>query len=204
MIRTLFPTFVYQCSVTPARSALLQDLRAESLRLREVDEKGLAWSKKNYPEGFTSYGSMAELHRFSSTFDSLRRKIDPHVSRYVKHLGLDVSKRALRMSSCWVNIMPRHSTHSGHLHPLSVVSGTFYVQTPPGGGGLKFEDPRLPQFMGRPPVRGSARGRALFHEMKPRAGELILFESWLRHEVPPNRGGDERISVSFNYDWVSR
>jgi uncharacterized protein (TIGR02466 family) len=34
-----------------------------------------------------------------------------------------------------------------------------------------------------------------------RAGNLILFESWLRHEVAPNRVAAERVSVSFNYDW---
>jgi len=33
------------------------------------------------------------------------------------------------------------------------------------------------------------------------AGRLVLFESWLRHEVPPNPVNDERVSVSFNYSW---
>jgi uncharacterized protein (TIGR02466 family) len=31
---------------------------------------------------------------------------------------------------------------------------------------------------------------------------LNLFESWLRHEVPPNPAASERISISFNYAWV--
>jgi uncharacterized protein (TIGR02466 family) len=31
------------------------------------------------------------------------------------------------------------------------------------------------------------------------AGQLLLFESWLRHEVSPNSVNAERISVSFNY-----
>ena len=34
-----------------------------------------------------------------------------------------------------------------------------------------------------------------------RAGQVILFESWLRHEVAANRTSAERISVSFNYNW---
>jgi uncharacterized protein (TIGR02466 family) len=33
------------------------------------------------------------------------------------------------------------------------------------------------------------------------AGSLLLFESWLRHEVPANLVAGERISVSFNYGW---
>jgi uncharacterized protein (TIGR02466 family) len=29
----------------------------------------------------------------------------------------------------------------------------------------------------------------------------VLFESWLRHEVPMHRCDAERVSVSFNYHW---
>jgi uncharacterized protein (TIGR02466 family) len=37
--------------------------------------------------------------------------------------------------------------------------------------------------------------------MPARTGHLILFESWLRHEVAPNRRAAERVSISFNYGW---
>jgi uncharacterized protein (TIGR02466 family) len=33
------------------------------------------------------------------------------------------------------------------------------------------------------------------------AGNVVLFESWLRHEVPPNPVAAERVSISFNYNW---
>jgi uncharacterized protein (TIGR02466 family) len=33
------------------------------------------------------------------------------------------------------------------------------------------------------------------------AGQLVLFESWLRHEVAPQPMAAERVSVSFNYNW---
>jgi uncharacterized protein (TIGR02466 family) len=33
------------------------------------------------------------------------------------------------------------------------------------------------------------------------AGKVVLFESWLRHEVAPNPSKRERISISFNYNW---
>ena len=35
----------------------------------------------------------------------------------------------------------------------------------------------------------------------PLPGEVFLWESWLRHEVPVNMADDDRISVSFNYGW---
>ena len=46
----------------------------------------------------------------------------------------------------------------------------------------------------------AARASA-FVSVPARAGDVILFESWLRHEVPPARYAGERISISFNYAW---
>jgi uncharacterized protein (TIGR02466 family) len=37
-----------------------------------------------------------------------------------------------------------------------------------------------------------------------KSGDLLLFESWLRHEVPPARFSGERISISFNYGWSAK
>src|SRR5690606_38830170 len=114
----------------------------------------------------------------------------------------DLGAGRLAMSDCWVNIMPRGVTHSLHLHPLSVISGTYYVRVPKGAPGLKFEDPRLERFMAAPPRKADAadRNRA-WHVMPASAGGLLLFESWLRHEVAPNGGNSERVSISFNYHW---
>jgi uncharacterized protein (TIGR02466 family) len=43
-----------------------------------------------------------------------------------------------------------------------------------------------------------------FVSLPAKAGEVVLFESWLRHEVPPARYAGERISISFNYAWSAR
>ena len=58
-------------------------------------------------------------------------------------------------------------------------------------------------MMATPPRRRRARGGSLqtFIHMKPNVGDVLLWESWLRHEVPLNMAEEERISVSFNYAW---
>jgi len=57
--------------------------------------------------------------------------------------------------------------------------------------------------MASPPRKENARERnQRFIEIKPQAGHVVLFESWMRHEVPQNQSPTERISISFNYDWV--
>lgn len=203
---SLFVTQVHQSPLlTSGRSSLRRELRKECYQIADFDEAGQKWSYKNYPGGFTSYGSMDRLHEFSSTFAELRKHLDRHVASYVRKLEMDIHPKELQMSSCWINIMPEAVVHTMHIHPLSVISGTYYVETPSGSGKLKLEDPRMECFMASPPRKLDAkRENQRFILLEPKAGEVILFESWLRHEVTPNLSEKERISISFNYDWVRR
>ncbi|HTL69589.1 MAG TPA: TIGR02466 family protein [Lacunisphaera sp.] len=201
--RAWFPTLIYH---EPLRRTGLDRFNAaladECRQLRDYDAAGRRWSAKHYPGGYTSYASLNQLHKFSSTFADLERSLAVHVRRFAAQLDLDLRGRTVTMTDFWVNIMPEHAAHGLHLHPLSFVSGTYYVVTPPGCPGLKFEDPRLSRFMAAPPKTSRARPANRTHVTYPaRAGHVLLFESWLRHEVPANPLRAERISVSFNYNW---
>jgi uncharacterized protein (TIGR02466 family) len=201
--RAWFSTFIYNEPLF--RSGLERfntGLADECRNLRDYDDAGRKWSAKNYPGGYTSYASLNQLHKFSSTFGTLEKKITQHVKKFAAELDMDLRGRTIAMTDFWVNIMPEHAAHSLHLHPLSFISGTYYVVTPPGCPGLKFEDPRLSKFMAAPPKTAKVRAANQPHITYPTAaGNVILFESWLRHEVAANRTNDERISVSFNYNW---
>jgi uncharacterized protein (TIGR02466 family) len=106
------------------------------------------------------------------------------------------------MDSLWINILKPGGAHSGHIHPHSVLSGTVYVATPPGASALKVEDPRLPLMMAAPTRQADApEDRQTFVYVQPRPGTVLMWESWLRHEVPANAAKQERISISFNYAW---
>ena len=201
-IHSWFPTLIYYQALSLRSLARLnQDLLEESYRLRQVDRQGVLWCKKNYPGGYTSYASRDNLHLSSSTFMRLEKLISAHVRRYAQALDFDLQGGKLTMSDCWVNIMPQQVQHGLHLHPLSCISGTYYVSTPPGSSSIKFEDPRLSKFMAAPPKKSKHRGaNKQYVEYPARAGHLVLFESWLRHEVSANPS-KERVSVSFNYQW---
>lgn len=197
----LFPTLIYQAPLRDAH-ALNRQLLRECRQLAIDDDGGRRWSKKNYPGGYTSYNSVSRLHELSPTFEALRKKLDRHVASFVKQLEFDMQGRTLAMTDCWVNIMPARVAHSWHLHPLSTISGTYYLQTPKGCAGLKFEDPRLDKFMAAPPRKVDCRiEQRPWQTIMAEAGKVVLFESWLRHEVPPNSSQQDRISISFNYNW---
>lgn len=202
-LRALFPTFLYTARLQKLRLAEFNlKLLHECRQLAVDDAGGRRWSAKNYPGGFTSYGSQSRMHEMSPTFAALEAKLNLHVARFAKALDFDLKGRELTMTDCWVNIMPQGVVHSLHLHPLSTVSGTYYVETPAASAGLKLEDPRLDRFMAAPPRKPAARpANRPWVTVPARAGTVVLFESWLRHEVPPNPSRGERVSISFNYNW---
>lgn len=202
-VQKLFPTLIYSARLPgAARGRLNARLLRECLQLRQDDMAGRRWSAERYPGGYTSYGSAHRMHRMSPTFTALERAIDRHVARFTRSLDLDLTARKLAMTDCWVNIMPRGTAHGLHLHPLSTISGTYYVRTPRGSPGLKVEDPRLERMMAAPPRSArAARENRPWVVLPAEAGTVLLFESWLRHEVVANTVAAERISISFNYSW---
>lgn len=204
MIKSLFPTFIYYSPlISCSPKSFNNDLKVEALKFAEIDLAGKRWSSKNYRGGYTSYGSIPHLHKVSTTFETLESEINKHVYKFAKHLEMDINLKELKMSSCWINIMPMNAAHTMHIHPLSVISGTYYVRTPEDCSSIKFEDPRLESFMASPPRKHSAKIQNQRHfSLEPQEGHLVLFESWTRHEVPPNNSKKDRISISFNYDWL--
>jgi uncharacterized protein (TIGR02466 family) len=200
-IRALFPTLVYRESLVDKNWRRFNlDLADECRALAASDAAGRRWSARHYLGGYTSYGSLDRLHLVSSLFDRLRRRIDRHVKAFARDLHYDLAGRTLAMTDCWANVMSAGTVHSMHLHPTSFISGTYYVAVPKGAGTLKFEDPRLSRHMAAPPRRADApESFRSFVSLPARGGDLLLFESWLRHEVPPARFSGERISISFNY-----
>ncbi len=202
-VRSLFPTLVYTARLQGAGTAALnRELLRETAQIRDHDAAGRKWSAKRYPGGYTSYGSLCYLQKMSQTFATLEKKLRRHVNAYVRQLEFDMAGRTLTMTDCWVNVMSVQVVHGLHLHPLATISGTYYVKTPRGCAGLKPEDPRLDRFMAAPPRRAASRGEHQPWVTIPAvAGNVVLFESWLRHEVPPNQTAGERVSISFNYNW---
>ena len=199
-IRHLFATPFYQDSL--ADDAFVDELGHSCRALAEDDVAGRRWSKAKGYRGYTSYASLADLPQRDPAFADLVRRLNRHVAAFADACAFDLGGRKLKLDSLWVNVLKPGGTHSGHIHPHSVVSGTVYVTVPPGSGALKLEDPRLPMMMAAPPRREDAdESHAAFVYAEPQPGSVFLWESWLRHEVVANAARAERVSISFNYRW---
>ena len=202
-IKSLFATRLYHAALNEHSPAVDTDeLAASCLAIAEDDEAGQDWCEKNDFPGYTSYASLTDLDWRFPIFKDLVNALDSHVAEFAKDLDFDLDGKTITLDSLWINILPYGGIHTAHIHPHSIISGTTYVAMPEGTSAIKFEDPRLAMMMAAPPRKKTARDelRSFFYA-QPKVGEILLWESWLRHEVPMNMAEDDRISVSFNYSW---
>lgn len=195
-VTNLFPTRLYEAQLDDA--ALVSDLEAACWMVEEGDQAGHAWCEEQGYPGYTSYASLDDLPDRAPAFAALVKRLESEAGQFADALGWDLSAGALSLAGFWVNILGEDMGHSGHIHPGSVLSGTVYVAMPDGAGPLRLEDPRLPLMMAAPPLRDDA-GEARFVYLRPNAGDVVMWESWLRHEVMVSRSEEPRISISFNF-----
>lgn len=199
-MRQLFATLLHEQPLGDA--GLVAELERSCLQLAADDGAGRRWCRENGYRGYTSYASLNDLPVRDPAFADLKRLLDRHVARFAQACAFQLGGKKLKLDSLWVNVLDGKGGHAGHIHPHSVVSGTLYVALPAGSRGLQLEDPRLGLMMAAPPLRDDAPEMLQrFVEVTPEPGTVLLWESWLRHEVPPGSGSGKRISISFNYRW---
>mmetsp|Transcript_120420 Transcript_120420/g.269191 ORF Transcript_120420/g.269191 Transcript_120420/m.269191 type:complete len:314 (+) Transcript_120420:83-1024(+) len=180
------------------KKRLLQDSQATeklnaailklSTELASTDIEGIEWCERrnNYVGGYTSYGTEPgrTLHKRFPAIQELARHLAPHATAFFKELDKDADERwSLRDS--WVNVLSEGAEHELHDHVGSVISGTYYVQTPEDCPGLCFDDPSV-----------DATGEV---EFAVQAGDVVLFPGHVQHRVPQNFADDDRVGISFNY-----
>jgi uncharacterized protein (TIGR02466 family) len=193
--RSLFATSLYEADA--ADDAMLAELGHSIRTLAQDDSAGRRWAREHRYPGYTSYASLNDLPKRDPAFADLARLLGKHAAGFTRELGWSVRPK---LDSLWVNLLKNGGSHSGHIHPHSILSGTFYVAVPRGSGAIRFEDPRLGLMMAAPTrVPDAPEALRPFVTVEPRSGLLLMWESWLRHEVLAGSGRGERLSISFNF-----
>ncbi len=194
-MRSLFATKLYEAELSDAD--LLGELAYSIRTLAEDDVAGAQWSKEHRYSGYTSYASLNDLPKRDPAFADLGKLLTRHAAAFARDCAFQGKPK---LDSLWVNLLRGPGHHSAHIHPHAVLSGTLYIEVPKGSGAIRFEDPRLPMMMAAPTRREDApEDLQPFVSVAPRAGLILMWESWLRHEVLPGAGRGERLSISFNF-----
>jgi uncharacterized protein (TIGR02466 family) len=201
-VSSLFTTEVYRSDFAgTSLDPLITRLDEACRTLAAEDAAGQGWADRNGYLGYTSFDSIFELSAHAPVFAELMSVLDDQIQIFAKIAELDLRGQKPKVQRSWVNILRPGGSHGAHIHRHSSFSGTLYISVPDGAGALQFEDPRLTQMMHAPLRYKTARQpRQPFVKIAPARGSLLLWESWLRHEVLVNRSDDLRISISFNYD----
>ena len=146
----LFVTRLYRADrIVPQK--LTNAIEALAMSLAVDDAAGQKWADKYGYAGYTSYASLNDLPWRFPEFARLVKVIDKHCLAYARELHWDLRGTKPRCDSLWVNVLPEGGSHTSHIHPNSVISGTFYVAVPQGAGPIVYEDPRLGLMMAAPP-----------------------------------------------------
>ncbi|MEM7330295.1 MAG: TIGR02466 family protein [Pseudomonadota bacterium] len=196
----LFSTRIetHQLGASPS----LDELEAACWMIEEGDKAGHEWCEQQGYPGYTSYASLDDLPDRAPAFADLISVLDELAAGFAARSHWDLGRGRLQCDSLWVNVLGEGGHHSGHIHPNSVISGTCYIAIPAGAGRIKFEDPRLPMMMAAPPLQSDAPDEAQrFAYVTPKPGDVLLWDSWLRHEVLASQTEEARISISFNFAW---
>jgi len=140
------------------------------------------------------------LHRSDANVDALTSWIIWALRRMIcATTGQGAFKGTLSITA-WATVCRAGAYHAPHSHPDSAWSGVYYVdggaENPdqPLSGMLEFLDPRAGAEAVSAP--GDPYGEPF--RVRPQAGLLVVFPSWLYHWVHPYAGGTPRIAISFN------
>ena len=104
------------------------------------------------------------------------------------------------IDNMWANVNGPGSYNLLHLHPSSCFSGVYYIKGNEKSGAIRFRNPNTPlEFVIGPQHVQEHNGfNSASWKIFPEPGKLVIFPSWLLHDVAPNQDTADRISISFN------
>jgi uncharacterized protein (TIGR02466 family) len=180
---------------------------SEFLTMADNLVKSIDWSKYNvdhYKNGTTTYFIELDLPKVDDSDKFVEFLCKSANTLAVEHgVNLDTTKAV--MSNLWVNKMNRGARHSRHAHPASHYSGTFYVDTPKDCASIRFHNPIKDLWgLAYPPIEQDNHISAQCIDYAPNRGELLVWNSWLYHEVLENQSDSPRTSISFNIKITDR
>jgi len=120
--------------------------------------------------------------------------INQHVVKFAEESGILLNP----IVKYWIQNYTDNDHHQLHSHSKNDISGVYYVQADENSGAIVFNNPN-PYIIGYNSfidVKTEIDQRCL--EVKPQSGLLILFPSYLVHQVLPSQNS-ARTVIAFNY-----
>ena len=178
-----FANIVWQTSLAINNSKLKQ--RADELRL--------------YTEGVKITNQQGWQSKSVGTEDIVLTEFKTVLDQVVSKCASSVELPDLKFMNLWFNINPPGAYNTLHNHQDSILSGVYYIDVPESNmGNIEFlREDDIQYYM--PTLKKYNQFTSQKAVYKPEAGMLLLFPSWLKHQVLSNQSNSDRYSLSFNY-----
>ncbi len=193
-LEALFPVIV---AVIDADDAVRESIRKKVYKYLE----GASFKRDVSPSPIealeTSYFSNRAFLR-DAELDELEHHVIGSAEEFMRWFG--VHNYPLEIERSWINIFRPGMQEMQHAHEGSVLSCSYYVEAPENCGDFVIQDPI-----------GARRAHRAFtntyvntpqtmqqYSYPPKAGRMLMFESWLPHAVLGNKSGKVRISIAMN------
>ena len=196
-MNVLFPTLLHQFDV-PTFKEVKKDLIKCVYEERRKDPKGVEVSNRG--------GWQSSSWGFDKGPDLLSKFLIEQLVNYFQKNRILKEGVEIRFSNWWININKKGNLNIKHNHPCSSLSGVFYLQCPKDSGNIVFESPhaftrhKLHQCYNSQLCESLKYHTCMVFDAIP--GEFFIFPSDLLHYVEESGSREDRISISFNVDFV--
>jgi uncharacterized protein (TIGR02466 family) len=158
--------------------------------LDEIDDRGHFHYKTSY--------NMSQVESYLSNFPFIKQSIIEIAQNYTTKIGYQLPDKI--DISLFTSRMIIGDRHESHIHPDSILSGLFYLNIDKNSAPILFEDPRpIRPFNQLIPIDKNRLEKYNTYEISfmPKVGDIIIWESWLKHRVPLNNS-NYRETLVFN------
>ena len=124
--------------------------------------------------------------------------IKNNLNTLISDMNWDLNIQSVKISSMWAIINEKGAWNQKHQHSNSDISAAYYVTAHEGCGDIVFYDPRPARVYKQPIAKSPNKLNGTVSSIKPEAGMLVLFPSYLDHSVNPNISNKKRVVISFN------
>tara|TARA_B100001248_G_scaffold166292_1_gene125822 strand:+ start:238 stop:852 length:615 start_codon:yes stop_codon:yes gene_type:complete len=192
IIHKLFVSPVFQFKIENYET-LNKQLSEYIYDLKKNDAEGIqrsnvnGWHSKNFKieKDNTPYNFVKAIHG--------------HVKEViVEGFGWKYVPEKVGMSEIWAIINKKGTFNKSHNHPGSYLSAAYYVKAPKNCGNINFYDPNEIKKFNSPAIENLTELNTSGFSIKPEEGNLLIFPSYLYHDVGKNLSDDDRIVISFN------
>jgi len=133
----------------------------------------------------------------------LNKELENILEPYISEFGYQLfgEKKKWIITSIWGNIMKEGGYQHRHCHSNSFISGILYLSLPLGSSLTRFH---RREFGGDTFTFSNESGEITEYNNLTvdlngiKEGDLVLFPSYIIHDVPINKSKSDRITIAFN------